>query len=192
MTATLSKLFAFFFTFGFAMLYPQQLVPIAVPQNQNTDKVKNLIYFNPEVDPNVEEIKSVTYDSFFSAVTDRLSTMRNVKFLRAETPLSYSNTDIQTITEICRNNNADYAVVPKVKFFKVGIGKYVLSSQVIISLKVYDAAGNYITEANYDTFRKNARILGSAENSIKIGTNGALKIIIKNFRKLNPHQQKGS
>ena len=87
------------------------------------------------------------------------------------------------IKEYCKNNNAQLAVVPKVKYFKVGFGKYVFSNQVIISMKLYDSMGNFLTETNYDTYKKNARILGSAENSIKIGTSGAVSKMGKNLRK---------
>ncbi|WP_435524123.1 hypothetical protein [Chryseobacterium indoltheticum] len=38
-------------------------------------------------------------------------------------------------------------------------------------MKLFDAEGNLITSSEYDTYRKNMRLLGSTENSIKIGTN---------------------
>lgn len=56
-------------------------------------------------------------------------------------------------------------------------------------MKLYDKTGKLITESNYDTFRKNARILGSAENSIKLGTKGAMKAIKKNLRKIKNRDQ---
>ena len=69
------------------------------------------------------------------------------------------------------------------KYFKVGLGKYVFSNQVIVSLKIFDAAGALVAETSYDTYRKGGRMLGSAENSIKAGTLGALKDINKQLRK---------
>jgi hypothetical protein len=84
------------------------------------------------------------------------------------------------------NNDADFAIVPKVKYFKVGFGKYVFSNQVVISMKLFDATGNLLTETDYDTYRKNMRLLGSTENSIKIGTNGAIKGILKKLKKIRP------
>ena len=103
--------------------------------------------------------------------------------LRADSPIDFDNIDIEAIKDYCLNNNADYAIVPKVKYFKVGFGKYVFSNQVVVSMKLYDAAGNFITETSYDTYKKNMRILGNAENSVKVGTLGAMEEIIKNLKK---------
>lgn len=151
--------------------------------SERSGKTKTMIYFNPEIFPDIEEIKEPTYSAFFSAVSDQLSNDRNFRSLRVDANIPYDEVDAKTIREFCSNNNAQLAVIPKVKYFKVGIGKYVFSNQVIISMKLFDASGNFITEAAYDTFKKNARLLGSAENSIKIGTKGALKGISKNLRK---------
>ena len=74
------------------------------------------------------------------------------------------------------------AIIPKVKYFKVGFGKYVFSNQVVVSLKLYDSEGNYIMETSYDTYKGNARLLGSAENSVIIGTKGAIRKMEKELR----------
>ena len=50
-------------------------------------------------------------------------------------------------------------------------------------MKLYDSEGNFITETSYDTYKKNMRLLGSAENSVKVGTQGAMEDIIKNLKK---------
>ncbi|MBW8361080.1 MAG: pyruvate decarboxylase [Kaistella sp.] len=150
----------------------------------DSKKVIKIAYFNPEVFPDLEEIKAPTNNAFFSAVSDKISSLKNKKLLLLNTSTSFENTDKETIREICLNNSADFAVIPKVKYFKVGIGTYVFSNQVEVSMKVYDAQGNFVTESSYNTFKKNARILGSAENSIKIGTDGALKDITKNMRRI--------
>ena len=147
-------------------------------------KIQNVIYFNPEVFPDIDEIKEPTYSAFYSAVSDRISHFRNYKMLRVDANLTFDSADVKTLKEFCDNNNAQFAVVPKVKYFKVGLGKYVFSNQVIVSLKLYDSEGNFITETDYDTYKKNARLLGSAENSIKIGTTGAMKGLGKNLRKI--------
>ena len=84
--------------------------------------------------------------------------------------------------DICRNNNADVAVIPKVKYFKVGFGKYVFSNQVIVSMKLYNANGDFVMETAYDTYKGNGRLLGSAENSVIIGTKGAIRKISKELR----------
>ena len=50
-------------------------------------------------------------------------------------------------------------------------------------MKIYNASGDMLAETSYDTYKRNGRLLGSAENSIKIGTTGALKNINKILRK---------
>lgn len=149
------------------------------------EKSYQILYFNPEVFPNIEEIKEPTYTAFFSALSDHMSSSKNNKLLRVDYDIPYDEPEAASIAEFCTNNNAQYAVVPKVKYFKVGFGKYVFSNQVVVSMKIYNAAGELMAESSYDTYRKNGRLLGSAENSIKIGTNGALKNLSKNLRKQN-------
>ncbi len=148
-------------------------------------KITQILYFNPEVYPDIEEIKEPTYTAFFSALSDQFSTIRNTKLMRVDYNIPFDDAPANLVSEFCVNNNAQFAVVPKVKYFKVGIGKYVFSNQVIISLKIYDATGEMVAETSYDTYKKNGRLLGSAENSIKIGTNGALKNLTKMLRKKN-------
>ncbi|REC74825.1 pyruvate decarboxylase [Chryseobacterium elymi] len=156
---------------------------ISVKAQKNADsKTKKILYFNPEVEPDIEEIKEPTNLAFFSAVSDNFSGRKN-KILRAEVQIPFDTVEKQTITDYCINNDADFAVVPKVRYFKVGIGKYVFSNQVVVSMKLFDAGGNLVTETDYDTYRKNMRLLGSTENSIKIGTDGAIKGILKKLRK---------
>ncbi len=168
---------AFFLLAGFHPVKAQNGTP-------NRDfGVQNVICFNPEIFPDIDEIKQPTYSAFFSAVSDNIITFRNIRMLRVDSEILYDNVDIELLREFCLNNNAQFAVVPKVKYFKVGIGKYVFSNQVIVSMKLFDATGNLITETSYDTYKKNARLLGSAENSIKIGSKGAIKNIRKNLRK---------
>jgi aryl-phospho-beta-D-glucosidase BglC (GH1 family) len=159
-------------------------------QRNTDDKIKKVLYFNPEVDPDIEEIKAPTNTAFFSAVSDNLSERKN-KMLKTETQISFDSIDKQTIKDYCINNDADFAVVPKVKYFKVGLGKYVFSNQVVVSMKLFDAEGNLLTETDYDTYRKNMRLLGSTTNSVKIGTNGAIKVVIKQLRKLKPSSEAG-
>ena len=133
----------------------------------------------------MEEIKFPSYQAFFGTVTDRISKYDKLKMTAIETPMAYDEVDIQALKEICANNNSDLAIVPKIKYFKVGIGKYVFSNQVIVSMKMYDAKGNFLAESSHDTFRKNRRMLGNTENSIKIGTNGVMNDILKEIRQIN-------
>lgn len=154
-------------------------------QKNADDKIKKVLYFNPEVEPDIDEIKEPTNNAFFDAVSDNFSGRRN-KMLRAEVQVSFDSIDKKTIMDYCVNNDADFAVASKVRYFKVGLGKYVFSNQVVVSMKLFGADGNLVTETDYDTYRKNMRLLGSTVNSIKIGTEGAIKDIIKKLRKLKP------
>ncbi|SDQ08658.1 hypothetical protein SAMN05421664_0407 [Chryseobacterium soldanellicola] len=164
---------------------------ILIKAQKNIDnKTKKVLYFNPEVNPDIEEIKEPTNNAFFSAVSDNLSGRKN-KMLKTEVQVSFDSIDKQTIVDYCINNDADFAVVPKVKYFKVGIGKYVFSNQVVVSMKLFDAEGNLLTQTDYDTYRKNIRLLGSTVNSVKIGTNGAIKDILKKLRKIKPSSEIG-
>ncbi len=147
-------------------------------------KTPTIIYFNPTVFPDIEEIKDPTYTAFFSALAEEIDDKKKYKMLRVDTSLPFDSVDTPSLQEYCKHNNAVFAVVPHVKYFKVGIGKYVFSNQVIVSMKLYDSAGKLIAETDYDTYKRNARLLGSAENSVKVGTQGAMKLIGKNFRNL--------
>lgn len=148
-------------------------------------KIKKIIYFQPTVFPEIEEIKPPTNQAFFSAVTDQMSLYSdNIKTVQMDSSMDYDNVDTKYIKEVGKNNNAEAIIVPKVKYFKVGIGKYVFSNQVLVSLKLYDSDGNLIMENQYDTYKGNARLIGKAENSIKVGTKSAIKDLIKNLRKL--------
>ncbi|WP_312390288.1 pyruvate decarboxylase [Chryseobacterium sp.] len=159
-------------------------------QKNSTDKIKRILYFNPEVEPDIEEIKEPTNHAFFSAVSDNLSERKN-RMIKTETQVSFDSIDKKTITDYSINNEADFVIVPKVKYFKVGLGKYVFSNQVVVSMKLFDAEGNLLTETDYDTYRKNMRLLGSTTNSVKIGTNGAIKDILKKLRKIKPSTETG-
>ncbi len=154
-------------------------------QKAADDKIKKVLYFNPEVEPDVDEIKDPTNTAFFDAVSDNFGSRRN-KMLRAEVQVPFDSIDKQTIVDYCLNNDADFAIVSKVRYFKVGLGKYVFSNQVVVSMKLFGADGNLVTETDHDTYRKNMRLLGSTVNSVKIGTEGAIKGIIKKLRKLKP------
>lgn len=178
-----------FITFAVFLLIG--IISVKAQKNASEDKIKRILYFNPEVEPDIEEIKEPTNHAFFSAVSDNLSRYKKNKMLRAEVQASFDSIDKQTIVDYCTNNNADFTIISKVRYFKVGIGKYVFSNQVVISMKLFDAEGNFITETDYDTYRKNMRLLGSTENSIKIGTNGAIKGILKKLRKIKTSKETG-
>lgn len=178
----MKKIYLLLFSF-FLILSGFQMVSAQFGVSQKVEKKQNIIYFNPEIFPEIEEIKEPTYMAFYAATSEKSSPFRSYKSLRVDANIPYDSVDIDAIKEYCKNNNAQLAVVPKVKYFKVGFGKYVFSNQVIISMKLYDSMGNFLTETNYDTYKKNARILGSAENSIKIGTSGAVSKMGKNLRK---------
>ncbi|MFC4413664.1 pyruvate decarboxylase [Kaistella carnis] len=176
----------YLFRSSFAVLF--LLTGYLALQGQNIPSPKdfktyNILYFNPEIFPDIEEIKEPTYTAFFSALSDHISLSSQHKLLRVDYDVPFDAPDSTLIAEFCENNNAQFAVIPKVKYFKVGFGKYVFSNQVIVSMKIYSATGTLLAETSYDTYRKNGRLLGSAENSIKIGTFGALKNLNKILRK---------
>ena len=100
-------------------------------------------------------------------------------------PVKYDSINSDVIKELCINNGAEVAIVPKVKYFKVGLGKYVFSNQVIISIKLYNNDGNLVIENSYDTYKGTGRLLGSAENSVKIGTSNVIKNMISELRNKN-------
>ena len=153
-------------------------------------KIQRIVAYEPEVFPDIDEIKEPTNTAYFSALSNELNALGDYKLLRVNTAADYGFSDPKTLIEMCKNNRADAILIPKVKYFKVGIGKYVFSNQVIVSLKLYDATGNFIIETSYDTFKTNGRMLGSAENSIKIGTEGALKKMSQEIRRNNLMQRK--
>ena len=145
-------------------------------------EINRVIYLDPEIDPDVEEIKDPTYFAFFSAVSDHMSSHSHRKFLRINNMMKYDSIDTRTLKEFCVNNDSQLVIVPKVKYFKVGFGKYVFSNQVLVSLKMYDAEGNYIMETSYDTYRGKGRLVGNTENSVKIGTKNAMDLMDKGLK----------
>lgn len=160
--------------YGDALLYKNKNIKVS--------KVKTILYFNPEVFPDINEIKEPTYTAFHSATSDKMKSLGNIKYLQVDTPISFDDVDSKTVKEICQNNNADVAVIPKVKYFKVGFGKYVFSNQVIVSMKLYNSKGEYIMETSYDTYKGNGRLLGTASNSVIIGTKGAIRKLDKELK----------
>lgn len=152
-------------------------------QNFQQEREETVLYFSPEVFPDVEEIKEPTNLAFFSALTDKVASLKGRKVLRVDAMMSFEEISSEIIREYCKNNGANYAVLPRVKYFKVGFGKYVFSNQVVVSMKLYDAEGSLITETEYNTYRKNMRLLGSAENSVQVGTKGAINDLAKKLRK---------
>lgn len=169
---------------GMGIFRAQSLANGRAMQDFQGNNRKKVLYFNPQVYPEIDEIKEATNVAFFSAVSDKLSKRDDAKLLRVDAPIYFDDIDTEMVMEYCKHNDAQYVVIPKVKYFKVGIGKYVFSNQVVVSMKLYDAEGNFITETEYNTYRKNMRLLGSAENSVKIGTDGAIKDMVKKLRKL--------
>ena len=67
-------------------------------QKNADDKIKKVLYFNPEVEPDVEEIKEPTNYAFFSAVSDNLSERKN-KMLRTEIQIPFDSIDKKTISD---------------------------------------------------------------------------------------------
>lgn len=148
-------------------------------------KVHKIVYFSPEVFPNYDGITEPTNKAFFNTVTNELKNYGDYRVLRVDTSVSYDTVDIQSIKDYCKNNDAEAAIIPKVKYFKVGIGKYVFSNQVIISMKLYNSDGELVMENSFDTYRGKGRLLGSAENSVNIGTSNVIKNLITELKSRN-------
>ena len=122
--------------------------------------VDRIVYFDPEVYPNFEEIKEPTNNVIYSAVSDELKNYGNYKIMHINNAnIKYDSVDVNMIKESCLNNGAEIALVPKVKYFKVGLGKYVFSNQVIVSMKMYNNDGELVIENSYDTYKGSGRLL---------------------------------
>jgi hypothetical protein len=147
--------------------------------------VDRIVYFDPEVFPDYDGIKAPTNLALYAAVSDELKKYGNYKIMHINDPVKYDSINSDVIKELCINNGAEVAIVPKVKYFKVGLGKYVFSNQVIISIKLYNNDGNLVIENSYDTYKGSGRLLGSAENSVKIGTSNVIKNMISELRNKN-------
>ena len=147
--------------------------------------VDRIVYFDPEVFPDYDGIKAPTNLALYAAVSDELKKYGNYKIMHINDPVKYDSINSDVIKELCINNGAEVAIVPKVKYFKVGLGKYVFSNQVIISIKLYNNDGNLVIENSYDTYKGTGRLLGSAENSVKIGTSNVIKNMISELRNKN-------
>ena len=119
--------------------------------------VDRIVYFDPEVYPNFEEIKEPTNNVIYSAVSDELKNYGNYKIMHINNAnIKYDSVDVNMIKESCLNNGAEIALVPKVKYFKVGLGKYVFSNQVIVSMKIEMNS----RKLSNDLFKKDLDLLG--------------------------------
>lgn len=177
----LSKIFSILFLLGAAYAYSQTTTNI--DEVQITGKRKyTVLYTNPTIEPPLEEIIAPTTLEFFDVVTHRFSDSKNLKLIRSKAEVVEEGDFAKNIQELGENNGADYVVVPKLKFFKVGIGRYVFSSQVEVCLSLYSPEGQLISSETYNTFKNDKRIFGSAENSIRKATQGALKGLRKKFQ----------
>lgn len=172
------SLFLYFLVFSASNLicYSQEI-------ESKNDKIKNILCFNPEIFPDVEEIKSPTHDIFFQHIGDKIPPIKQSKITKINASLNFENPEPQDLISYCKYNDADFVLLSLVKYFKVGLGKYVFSNQVLIKLKLFNAEGFLIAESEYNTYKKNIRLLGSTEHSLKIGTKGALKLLKKQIRK---------
>lgn len=148
-------------------------------------KVDKVLYFKPEVFPNIDEIEEPTDVAVYNAVSSYLSDLNQIEMVKINDIMPYDHIDNQYLKELCQNNKTDLVMIPKVKYFKVGFGKYVFSNQVIVSFKVYDGQGRFLIESSYDTYKGKARIGGKAESSIKIGVKGVLDRIVKEVKQNN-------
>lgn len=157
-----------------------------VNEKHSAQKKQNyqIVYFNPQIEPNIEEIKFPTYQAFFDGMTQKTATYDNIRIMRIDDPQSYQNVDLDMVRSVCKHNQSNIAIVPKIKYFKVGLGKYVFSNQVVVTLKMYDANGNLLAESEHDTYKKNRKLLSNTENSIRMGVSGAMDGLLKKLKYL--------
>ena len=78
-------------------------------------KIQNVIYFNPEVFPDIDEIKEPTYSAFYSAVSDRISHFRNYKMLRVDANLTFDSADVKTLKELSNNSTRESSTSSELK-----------------------------------------------------------------------------
>jgi len=57
----------------------------------------------------------------YAAVSDELKKYGNYKIMHINDPVKYDSINSDVIKELCINNGAEVAIVPKVKYFKVGL-----------------------------------------------------------------------
>lgn len=184
---TMKKVLIFSLTAGIILIGCKSLGSTLLKLN-NSIKLKHvdrIVYFDPEVYPDYEGIKEPTSNAFYSAVSDELKKYGKFRILHIDSPIKYDSIDTEMVKELCTNNGAEVAIIPKVKYFKVGLGKYVFSNQVIVSMKLYNNDGNLVIENSYDTYKGSGRLLGSAENSVRIGTSHVIKNMISELRRRN-------
>ncbi|QCX53846.1 pyruvate decarboxylase [Elizabethkingia sp. JS20170427COW] len=146
-------------------------------------KIQRIVYLNPEIYPKFEALQEPTDMAFYSATSDRFRKMGDIQLARIDSPMEYDKIDIPTLKELCENNLGDLIVVPHVKYFKVGLGKYVFSNQVLVRLKVYNKEGKFVMETNYDTYKAGGKLKGSAENYVETGASEVFQKMFKELKK---------
>lgn len=152
-----------------------------IPEIIVQKKKKTFLYTQLNITPDVDEIREVTENHFFDALYERISRANDIRILHSNGYVNMEENLQAQIAQLCMNNDADYAVIPSIQFFKVGFGKYIFSSQVVVTLDLYNAQGHLISSSAYDTLKRKGRMFGSAESSIKKGTIGAYKMMKKSI-----------
>lgn len=147
-----------------------QMTVTHIPEVVVQKKKKTILYTRLNIFPEVEEIREVTENHFFNTIYERISKSNDLRILQTNGYVNMEENLQGQVTELCQNNDADFVVIPSIKFFKVGFGKYIFSSQVVVTLDLYNAQGHLVSSSVYDTLKRKGRMFGSAESSIKKGT----------------------
>ena len=58
---------------------------------------QSIIYFNPEVFPDIDEIKEPTNAAFYAAVSERVPSFKNYNVLRVDTYVPFDHVDLDVI-----------------------------------------------------------------------------------------------
>ena len=94
----------YLFALGTFFLYTGcQSVPAQNISAQKDLENQSIIYFNPEVFPDIDEIKEPTNAAFYAAVSERVPSFKNYNVLRVDTYVPFDNVDLDVIKEYCKN-----------------------------------------------------------------------------------------
>jgi hypothetical protein len=159
--------------------------------NLNNYDFNNIGYSQPASDNVLNKIRPNTSKIFYSAFIEFFT----AKTLKIE---KYELTDFKTITEIdtskirkiCTENDLDGYICTQIKYkfvnnyyMYIPIGK---SEDAYVEMKLYDKKGILIIHTKHNTYAGNSYMMPpKAEQTIRDGTIGALKRILKEVEKSN-------
>ena len=123
-------------------------------------------------------------DSIFTKTFTETFRAFNFDIVTFNKELSISTPDLNTITQICKENNLDGLIVSHLKFIHV---TYSMSFIPIaknwdteVRMKLFDRSGNLVLTVMHNTTKGNSYVMPpSADRTIHDGTEGAIKRLAK-------------